>query len=362
MPWLPRLPELWENVISTDPGSQRFLSGTVLLALMASIAMDTPSSDLAQYRYLQPELDCIVHVRGQELIFIMPRDDYFLTMLELTHNHRPLLCIGGQQAAAHSLSGNLYATLGHFMSQRLGLDMASDRLSAYLQLEQNLDVSHVECLVLDILRWCATMLWRIELDLEEVAVNRSEVYTLAVKLEDALDNAAQAISQFALDKCFFYYHRLRYQSDDLKFSREMTADWTNVPKLSEHLEAYLELRSVRKTNFDDGLTSLFFSRNRVEEGVSLSQLIDIEQSEGSSTVIGIAMFYAIMSDSSLSNVTSMDANCPTSQLSRIYTERVDHEASQLGEASQLDPTSKTAVGKFLHSYGDMHIDALEKRL
>jgi hypothetical protein len=41
---------------------------------------------------------------------------------------------------------------------------------------------------------------------------------------------------------------------------------------------------------------------------------------------------------------------------------VDHEASQLGEASQLDPTSKTAVGKFLHSYGDMHIDALEKRL
>ena len=76
--------------------------------------------------------------------------------------------------------------------------------------------------------------------------------------------------------------------------REVTADWQDTAKLSSHIQAHIELRTERRRDYDLGLARFFFDRGRKEEGLALSQLITVEQSQGYSNVIGLAMFVSLM--------------------------------------------------------------------
>jgi len=354
MPWLPSLSKLWSEISVAHPGSTNHLSASTLTALLATIALDVPSEQLAPYRKARLDLECIVYHLGQKLLFRLPRDEYTLVVFELVMNYRPLALIDSQEAAAHTLSGNLFGTLIHTMQQRLGLDTAPRRLRACLVSAQR---SEVEDLVLRILRWCATTMWRISLDLEEVETNRSETYQPEVVLQDAFDIAAEAIHRHALDRCFFLFHVLRYHADDLIATREVTADWRDTSKLSSHIQAHVELRIQRRKDYDHGLLRFFFDQGRTEEGLALSQLITTEQGQGYSSVIGLAMFYAIMQGSQPFEGNSLDGGQhPMAQLSKFWTERVNHEAAIVA----LD--GRTEASDFLEQYGEMHIEALEKRL
>ena len=100
------------------------------------------------------------------------------------------------------------------MQQRLGFDTASTRLRARLDTGQR---EEIENLVMCVLRWCATTMWRIGLDLEEVETTRSAIYEPEIVLRNSFDIAAEAIERFALDRCFFLYHVLRSHGDGMIF-------------------------------------------------------------------------------------------------------------------------------------------------
>ena len=87
MPWLPPLKQLWDESSTALPGSTNHLSASALLALLATIALDTPSEQLAPYRALRLDLQCIVYHFGQKLLFALPRDEYALVVLELVLNY-----------------------------------------------------------------------------------------------------------------------------------------------------------------------------------------------------------------------------------------------------------------------------------
>ena len=352
MPWLPRLPVLRRQVSEATTATGHPQSAIALLALLALIALDVPVDRLAPYRNLRTELHCIVYHTGQKVLFTLPRDEYCVVVLELVHNHKPLALLDSHQAAAHTLSGNLFGTLIHAMQQRLGMHTAARRLRARLQVHLG-DAEGVEQLVLQILRWCAVTMWRISLDLEEVETIRSEAYEPELELREAFEVVGEAINIYALDKCFFLFHVLRYHADDLIATREVTADWRNIPKLSEHIAAHVEMRIQRRKVFDDGLTRFFFSQGRTEEGLALSQLISIEQGQGYSSVIGLAMFYAVMAGSHSMHPNGKMKGHPLAQISQFWSERISQEANQV---------ERSETGMFLEQYGDMHIEALERRL
>ena len=91
MPWLPPLQVLWDESLTALPGSSNHLSASTLLALLATIALDTPSEQLAPYRDLRLDLQCVVYHLGQKLLFALPRDEYALIVLELVLNYVSLI-------------------------------------------------------------------------------------------------------------------------------------------------------------------------------------------------------------------------------------------------------------------------------
>ncbi|KAK5163725.1 uncharacterized protein LTR77_010398 [Saxophila tyrrhenica] len=354
MPWLPSLRTLWDEIAAARPSSTSHLSASTLLALLATIALDVPSERLAQYRNLRLDLQCIVYHLGQKLLFMLPRDEYTLIVLELVMNHRPLALVDSQEAAAHTLSGNLFGTLISAMQQRLGFDAAPKKLRGCLASGQP---ANVEVLVLNTLRWCASTMRRMSQDLQELETNRSELYEPEVALQAAFEITAEAIDRFSLDKCFFLFHVLRYHADDLIATRGVIIDWQDTAKLSEHIETHVELRNQRRKDYDLGLTQFFFNDGRTHEGLALSQLITIEQGQGYSNVIGLAMFFAVMRGfQAPSTLNTGVGNDTMAQLSMYWTQRVNHEAAKVSLNEQ------TEAGAFLQRYGDMHMDALEKRL
>jgi hypothetical protein len=79
--------------------------------------------------------------------------------------------------------------------------------------------------------------------------------------------------------------------------------------------------------------------------------------QGYSNVIGLALFYAIMAGSdAMTAATNEGGHHPMEKLAKLYTACINQEAAK----SSLNV--KTHASDFLEQYGDMHIDALEKRL
>lgn len=318
--------------------------------MLALIALDVPSERLSPYRDLRTDLHCLVYHIGQKLLFTLPRDEYCLMVLQLVHDHKPLALLDSHQAAAHTLSGNLFGTLINAMQQRLGRDLALGKLRARLK---GGDHHEVEQLVMQVLQWCNSIMWRINIDLEEVETIRSETYEPEVVLEEAFEVVGQAIERYSLDKCFFLFHALRYHADDLIAMREVTADWRNTTNLSAHIEAHSSLRSRRRKSFDEGLTRFFFKENRTQEGLALSQLIEIEQGQGFSNIIGLAIFYTVISGSSTAGIANKHH---ATALGQYYTESINHQVNLALRQERSD------TGDFMEKYGDRHITALEKRL
>lgn len=318
--------------------------------MLALVALDVPGERLSPYRDLRTDLHCVVYHVGQKLLFTLPRDEHCLMVLQLVHDNKPLALLDSHQAAAHTLSGNLFGTLVTAMQQRLGHDTAVRKLKARLQGGQQDDI---ERLVMQVLQWCISIMWRINIDLEEVETIRSETYEPEVNLEEAYEVVGEAIDRYSLHKCFFLFHALRYHTDDLMATREVTADWQNPSNLSAHIEAHVLLRTQRRKSFDESLTRFFFNQNRTQEGMALSQLIEIEKGQGFSNIIGLAIFYTVIAGSSATGIANQNH---ATGISQYYTESINQ---QLALALRQE---RSETGDFLEKYGDRHIDALEKRL
>ena len=217
MPWLPHLVDLYRELREANVACGSNLSTTLLLSLMASIALDVPSEKLATHRHLQRDLRGHIYYSGQKVLFTLPRHEYTLTALELVHGHRPLALIDSQQAAAHTLSGNLYGTIINALHQRLGLDSAPSKLRVCLDNNQKEEIPQ---LTLATLRWCASLMYRVRLDLEEIDTSCSEVYLPLQILVKAFETVAEAIDRGgAPTECFFLFHVLRYYTDELIVSQ-----------------------------------------------------------------------------------------------------------------------------------------------
>ena len=350
-PWLPRLPTLYKEVTHKDGRSFSNLSSTLVLALLSSIALDIPGDSLSQYRYLQKDLRCHIYHAGQKVLFTLPRHEHTLVALEVVHGHRPLALIESQQAAAHTLSGNLYGTLISAVHQRLGMDAAPTRLRKCLDGLLHDDIPQ---LVINTLRVSASLMFRVGLDLEELDTNSAGVYEPAILLTQAMDAVAEAIDRsLAPQESFFLFHMLRTHADKLFAMRDVTIDWQNLAKLQGHVEAYRNLQIRRKKHFDESVTALYLNQGQTEEALALSQIVASEQGAGHTNLTGLVMFYAIISGARTASAGGKRENTSLAELSKYYNERVNAEAAD---------KDNSAVFAFLNLFGDQHMDGLERRL
>ncbi|KAK3706012.1 hypothetical protein LTR37_013006 [Vermiconidia calcicola] len=269
-------------------------------------------------------------------------------------DQQPLALIDNQQAASHTLSGNLYGTLIHALQQRLGLHNAPGLLRTAL--DNHDPREEIRRLAINSLRWCASLLFCCNLDIEEAETTRSETRGSEAALKHALESVHEAIHRHFLSECFLLFYALRYHVDDWLATREVAADWKSIPKLAAHIEAHVGLRRQRRQDLDEGLTRFYFDHGPVEEGLALAQLLNMEHGEGYSDVLSLAMFYAIMGGTQTMGDLDLQKQYPMVQLSEYYTKRVDHEASIAS-----NPV-KSEIFAFLDRYGDAHMDALERRL
>ena len=352
MPWLPNLLTLYDEVCHSDPESGTSLSATLLLALLMSIALDVPSSRIAsEKREIQHDLRCIIYHTGQKVLFSLPRHQYTLDSLELVHGYRPLSLIHSQEAAAHTLSGKLYHTLANAIAYQLGLNSAAAKLRLCLNGSSN---DSIQTAVLDTLRWCkADLMFHLTLDVEEPEGTRADGDQLENDLEQALQSVAEAVnSGFVSTEPFFLFHCLRNRADDLFSIRSLTKHWKDLPKLASIVNEHAVLREQRKKYFVQGLSQLFYSHGRTEEALALSQLSDMELNQGRTNVIGLALFFAIVSGGKTSG-KSKDGHNRMVHLSKYYTEALNREISNTDGSDVLD---------FLSQFGDAHIEGLERRL
>jgi hypothetical protein len=298
------------------------------------------------------DLRCHIYHAGQKVLFTLPRHEHTLLALELVHGHRPLALIESQQAAAHTLSGNLYGTLLNSVQQRLGLDAAPSRLRKCLD---GLLHDNIAQLVVNTLRVCASLLFRFGLDLEEIDTNSVGTYEPGIVLSQALDAVGEAFDRgFATRDSFFLFHMLRTQADELCVIREATVDWQDLAKLQGHIEAYRSLQHQRKTVFDRGITTLYVNQGQTEEALALSQILAAEAGNGLTNVTGLVMFYAIISG--VRTTTSggvKHEHTSLSELSKRYNESINAEAAN---------RDNSTIFAFLNLYGDQHMDGLERRL
>lgn len=318
---------------------------------MASIALDIPSNTLAPHRHLQKDLRCHIYHAGQKVLFTLPRHEHTLVALELVHGHRPLALIESQQAAAHTLSGNLYGALIGSMQQRLGLDAAPLRLRKCLD---GLVQDNIPQLVVNTMRVCASLIFRIGLDLEEIDTNSVDAYEPGLVLTQALDSISEAFDRgLASRDSFLLFHMLRAQTDELFAIRQVTPDWQDLAKLQAHIENYKVLQHNRKKHFDEGVTALYVSQGQTDEALALSQIITAESGNGLTNVTGLVMFYAIISGARTANSGTKHEHTSLAELSKRYNERINAEAAN---------RDNSTVFAFLNLYGDQHMDGLERRL
>lgn len=169
LPHLPSLPKLLKDLRESDPQSGQRVSGTLLAALLASIALDVPTdaSELASERHLQPALHATIFNFGQKVLFGLTRHDWTLMSLELVAACRPLALMSTQQAAAQCLNGRLYPALIKSLAQRLDIDSAPTRLRACIESGSDGDVS---VLIYNTLRWAGCLMHGVY---EDLGVERS---------------------------------------------------------------------------------------------------------------------------------------------------------------------------------------------
>lgn len=327
------------------------MSTTLVLALLSSIALDIPSDSLAPYRHVQKDLRCHIYHSGQKVLFTLPRHEHTLMALELVHGHRPLALIESQQAAAHTLSGNLYGTLIGSMQQRLGLDAAPARLRQCLDGLRNDDIHQ---LVVNTMRVCASLMFRIGLDLEEIDTNSIGAYEPGIVLAQALDSISEAFDRgLAPRGSFLLFHWIRVYADELFAIRQATIDWQDLAKLQSHVENYKVVQHQRKQRFDEGLNALFISQGETEEALAMSQIFAAESGNGLTNLTGLVMFYSIISGARTGLAGAKHEHTSLAELSKRYNERVNAEAAN---------RDNSTVFAFLNLYGDQHMDGLERRL
>lgn len=325
-----------------------------LTALLASIALDTPSDRITEaHRQLRGDLQSIVYHAGQNVLFTLPKHVNTITALVLVHGYRPLALINSQQAAAHTLSGKLYPTLINAVQRELGFNSASSKLRDCLDGKREGDIPH---LIIDTIQWCSTLSFKLSHDLEEIETHSFSLEESEVELKQSFDTVAAAVDLgLAASEYVFIFHVVRYHADYILTMRRLTANWNDLPKLTSIIQEYEALCDSRRKSFERHLTKFFYRPGRTEEGLTLSQLSNMELNQGRTNILGLAMFFAIAYGAQKISATSKPTHNQMIQLTKYYTDALHHEAG-------TGPESKTDVRKFLEQYGDAHMDGLERRL
>ena len=120
--------------------------------------------------------------------------------------------------------------------------------------------------------------------------------------------------------------------------------------MTRHINGHITLQEQRKAQFDEDLTRLYLHQGGIEKALTLSQLANMEQNRNQTNLIGLAMFYAIMSGAQTTHRTDSHQSDSVAQR---YTAGVNAEAYA---------KTKSTVRGFLDRFADMHIDGLERRL
>lgn len=262
--------------------------------------------------------------------------------------------ISSQSAAAHTLSGKLYPTLIGAVQRQLGFDSASTKLQNCMNGKK---VGSVDQLIHETILWCSTLSFQINQDFGEVESDSSALDESERELKQAYQTVETAISRgLAKPESVFIFHVVRYHTDYILAMRYLAAEWDNLRKLCTLVREYQDLCDSRQKSFDRDLTNFFYNKGRTEEGLALAQLASMELHQGQTNILGIAMFFAIVSRAQkFSTRTSRPTSDQKVQLNKYYTDALHQEVV-------IPPEGKSDVRMFLEQYGDAHMDGLERRL
>ena len=207
------------------------------------------------------------------------------------------------------------------------------------------------------IQWCSTLTFQISLDSREFETDSCAFDESERELKEAFETVEAAIERgFVNSGSIFIFHVVRYHADYILAVRYLAAEWNNLRKLCTLISEYQDLCDLRKQSFDQDLTNFFYSKGRTEEGLALAQLASMERHQGQTNILGIAMFYAIVSRAQkFSSRTSKPANDQKVQLNKYYTDALHQEVV-------IPAEGKSDVRLFLEQYGDAHMDGLERRL
>lgn len=352
IPWLPHLTSLYEKAKQTD--SDGGTATLFLTALLASIALDTPSERLTQaHRQLRADLQNIVYHAGQNVLFTLPKHVDTVNALVLIHGYRPLSLIHSRQAAAHTLSGKLYPTLIDAVQRQLSFNRAPAKLRQVLDGLRDDDPTE---LATQSLQWCSTLSFKMSRDLEDAETQTDHLDRGEKELQQSLSTVAIAIDRgLVSNDLIFTFHVIRYHTDYITTMRNLATNWNNLPKMTAIIDEYELLCTSRKKDLDRHLSTSFYSQGERERGLVLAQVSNMELNQWRTNALGLSMFFAIVYGAEKVSATGKAVDDQTVQLNKYYSDALQHEV-------RMGPESKSDVRKFLDMYGDAHMDGLERRL
>ena len=104
------------------------LAAATLFALLALLALETPSDCLRKDLQLRAYLCSALSHYGEELLLTLPVHRHTLATLLLLYNYKICALATSQRAARLAIKSGLYVTLAQSIAQKLGLEDAATRL------------------------------------------------------------------------------------------------------------------------------------------------------------------------------------------------------------------------------------------
>lgn len=328
-------------------GQPERISSLYLLTLLCDLALDIPSPRLASVRHFEIALGALTYHCGQQFLFTLNPDKYTVLALSLTSEYRPLALTGSQTAGGHALKSVPNVIIGKYIATELGYQRAGSRLSQALNEIDN-DQDHLTTLMGECLHW----IWfNIAEDMQGGPFNewKRRMDPSALECLEALHTAVwlnRLPSELILPYC-----SISYWTQMLANLRDMTEHWKDLGHLGEVIQGHKVFCDKEREMLDRLLEQCGDSGPLAP---AISQLADMERHLSHTTVVGAALFFAVMCGAF---AMSHHGAIQSEQALQVS----DNIISQLKAHEEQDPT-RPAHRRFLEQYGETRMDELERYL
>lgn len=358
-PYIPNLASLRQECASQllPDSNTNFL----LLALLSTIALDVRSTPVQGHKNLREDLGNTAFQLAQEFLFGLPRTRRALLVLELMAEYQPLILASTPQAAAFSVTGDLYITLAKEVAQRSRTHSSASCLREILdtrtdvEIDIDLKTSHLFEALIDTLQWCNVIKLEIEKDAFFRAAKQATVAdSLTESFEFAIETLQLAANRGCMPgKAYFLFHRLASFSQLVQQVSRCSKDWKSLESLADIIVAHQARCEQEKEEVNLAIHNLLESRGQTEQALAVSQLCEAEIHNRNLDVVGTALFYGIMAGAHSAATHELDPE-EAVQVS-------DHIIHNLQQHEKDDPR-RPPLRIFLEKFGTSRTDELERAL